>query len=747
MAVAELNHALPYEPDDTDILVRGWLKEARTTGGRETLTKRWVVMQKRTISVYQDVVTSEERRLGRYLLQQISDLSFESESREHWFSFQILGDKLKFYAASKAERDTWLAPLRTWVPLMRMEATRALVAKKAESQTAKELAVLQEQMAVHQICSAESKIIVLASVRDYIGRLIRDLREVLHALEIVVTERMSMAHYFSTAIDNLVDSTNSTIAALSDFALKQEIGHRTKAIIGAASSLIQEGRSAGHDQLSASRFRYELSWLRDSLLSFIAYLQYLGLCSVLENDLQTFQRGVLNLMVQTSAAPPKPPRVPPSHPSPAARLSAVSRSASVAEIAGTPPAVAPRTSRPPVVPRRSDRRSVPHSFDKLVATQRSSQAAAMEETSPALSEFNSRVSNYAVQVLKDMEQAVEETKMTISQQSIDKVQRREIFHRTQNLLQTGSRVIGRMQSVCGSAQSSAPDDSLVEALSDFEQQSSLLSQGIAAVESAIAATEDRSAAPPPPPRPRRASKVPSTYLSQTIYDQLNGTRSTAQNLLRFVPSGAAAVASFCTPHVHYLGEVSTRLVDLLATSLKSSESLCSPAQEEMIMASLKGVELSYSKLLAQITTPKPAWLIEAIAALWCIKSIIPHLVTAVRPKFEQDHPDWSELTQLAAEIGLLLTELEQLLRTEHAKFAPRSQLTAAALYPAISQARQALISFRPTRIPGINELLDNSYASSHSLISRELELISLSFAPGPVAWGESSGALSSDSRR
>ena len=107
--------SLPYIPDNTDLLMRGWLEEAVTKGGREKRSKRWVVLRKRDISLYSDVVTSLERRLACYQMAGISDICYQNEPTQHWFSFRTPSGPIKFYAPDREDREKWLTALRTWV--------------------------------------------------------------------------------------------------------------------------------------------------------------------------------------------------------------------------------------------------------------------------------------------------------------------------------------------------------------------------------------------------------------------------------------------------------------------------------------------------------------------------------------------------------------------------------------------------------------------------------------------------------
>ena len=272
-----------YIPAENEILLRGWLDEAtKNSRGKDTTVKRWVVLQKKAINVYSDVVTSEERRLASYSLTNITDVSFENESSLHWFSFCGPSGPVKFFAPSEAEREKWLNAFRTWVPLMKMEATREMLQRKAEGQAVRELLILQQQLAIQQICNAEHRVIVLTTFREYCQLLVKNLREVLHSIAVIMEDRMTAAQYVSATIENLVDSANSAVAASSDITIKTEIAARVKSIIGLAASFLQECRSAAHNDVSANNFSEDAESLKEGLHSFIQYLHQLGLCSELD---------------------------------------------------------------------------------------------------------------------------------------------------------------------------------------------------------------------------------------------------------------------------------------------------------------------------------------------------------------------------------------------------------------------------------------------------------------------------------
>lgn len=290
----------------SDVLVSGWLIDALPGGfPREGVGRRWVVMKKKSIDVFatNTAITSADR-LASFKLYAITDLSFGTKDGTrgnqhnfHWFGFCTVSGQVNFIASTTEERDRWLAEIRTWVPIRKMEVDKKMLAAKAEGQATREFHVMQQQWAISQVASAEQRIVVCHTLLDYTRELSKAVKEVLRVLEISFVERMAVSQLLATSIDVLVDKANSAIASTSNKEIKAEIAQQVRCAVNLALNFLQQGRTAVHDPEALRIFEGESQAMKASLIQFVEYLHQLAMCHDLDKQLSDLKQVVSDLVL------------------------------------------------------------------------------------------------------------------------------------------------------------------------------------------------------------------------------------------------------------------------------------------------------------------------------------------------------------------------------------------------------------------------------------------------------------------
>ncbi|MDP2437890.1 MAG: hypothetical protein Q8P67_19275 [archaeon] len=634
-----------------------------------------------------------------------------------------------------------------------------MMLKKAEGQAARELKLLQQQLAIQQICNAEHRIVLFHSFREYVELLIKHLREVLHSLDVILVDRMAAVQFLSNTIDSLVDSANSAIAASSDPKIKAEIAARSKSVIGISASFMQEGRSAGHSRIAADNFQSDALMLKEELSSFIRYLHTLGLWSDIDNDFNAFRSGVVGLVMtsfiqedqQTSDAahalrPAVSPRTaaapfenmrnsgyvfleasrPPALPTSSAPNTAMPRRATTTTSAsprpgppGPPPAVPPL---PPVAP-------------LLLASDSPSKPVAMRHRP------NTRqVSAHAVKTLNEMEELISQSKSKIAQSDLDKSKRQEIFDRTQIVLRRGSQLIDKMQSACQASSVAFSAD----AAQDIQKATELLIAGLSAYEESLNSDasvpltpRSASSVRPPARNSRRAVRPPSSFVAGQTLGTFQEGVGTFAKLSHYTSAAAPEVTSpdrsqpgavpaalaqaALDDYVHDLGKFGLQLMNSIAEAIRGSGGVCSVGQEEQIAASSRGLNMTFQLLLEQLASAvNHDWYYRAIAALRCLKSAAAHLVNSVRVKLSPEDPAWATIALNSTSINSNLDACEELLFNESRKSPPSTPIPDLSLR--LTAARRALFPFRPIRLESLDSQLMTSFTTMITVTSLEVEL-------------------------
>jgi PH domain len=252
-------------------LMEGWLqREEQVTQMDKEWQPRWVIFTRKRWLVYESPYHLE-RALTAYSIPAISSLEFQRGQKYFSFATPASGT-VNMRAETQKMRDKWCQKLRDIIPQAKMEQTREMLQKKAESQAAKEFAEIQRAAAFNSILSAEQLIVCRRSYRLYADALGDTLRQVIYYADVVIKEGMNAAKPLSETITALVDAANSTIAISRDGGVRRELVRYSQLTTRQAAEVLTHAKTAASSESSLQQFVAATIELKRIIAEFLAFL-------------------------------------------------------------------------------------------------------------------------------------------------------------------------------------------------------------------------------------------------------------------------------------------------------------------------------------------------------------------------------------------------------------------------------------------------------------------------------------------